>query len=175
MTSNLRSDLHENDHRFNKNLNWVIAIDAFDYDARDLLADLITTKDIPKELRPVIAKIISGERKPNLKAAAKLKISANVRLEYAAAISQLLGIIYSLKVGDNFYLGQSEDGHPIMGRILQKVADDQMKEPIEVKRLLEQKAREIISKSALSLKVSEETIENILRTLRKKIENYPNV
>lgn len=146
---------------------WIVAIDAFDYCAPDKLADLIASEPIPEELRPVIAKIIKGDRKPNQRKAAKLKLPADERLEIAGGVSIALGLIDVFKY-------ETIDSR-IPGKGVSVLAERKCREPEELMRELEAKARKIIKESADQLGVSVETVENALREFRKKVDNYPNV
>ncbi len=156
--------------RFEKAFPWVVALDAFDYNDRQPLEELMASEPVPEELRPTIAKIKSGERKPNLKAAEKLKIPASERMRIAGSISVCLMLIDALK-----YDAIDESVNDLSGVSMLADRPEVDREPIEVTRELEQKARSIIEKSARELEVSPETIENLLRTLRAKMEAYPNV
>jgi len=138
---------------------WICAIDAYDYNDTAPLSKLIReSEQIPEMFRVVIAGIVQGERRPNKKAATKLKLPASERMKIAGSLSLVLGLIDAFKYQD-----------------LGGLADRQAKEPIDVMRELEADAREIMIKAANDLNVSVETIENVLRDLRKKIEDWPNV
>lgn len=137
---------------------WICAIDAYDYNDSEPLSKLIReTEQIPTMFKDVIADIVQGERRPNKKAAAKLKLPASERMQIAGTLSGVLGIVEAFKRG------------------LNGVADKQSKEPIDVLRELEADARIIMIEAASDLNVSLETLENLLRDFRKKIEDWPNV
>ncbi len=165
--------------RMQELFDWVIAIDAWDYCDTEPLADLIrSTNTLPDEIRPIIADIITGERKQNKRGADKLKIlPARERMKIAGTISSVLGLIDLFKY-EKFYVDGDVDGCPsgIFG-----IAGRDRKEPIEVKRELESEAREVLKitkdslKEELDLEISIETIENLIRELRKKIKNWPHV
>jgi len=148
---------------------WVVAIDAFDFNSRESLAGLIESESIPEELRPVIAAIVRGERVPNLKAAAKMKIPAAERLEIAGALSAALELIDALKYDVLDPHGVSDEcGVSVLG-------DQTGREPNEIMRQLEASSRLAIQMAAQQLDVSTETIENLLRALRRKMESFPIV
>lgn len=147
--------------------NWIVAIDAWDYAHPALLTKLIETENIPDPLKPVISSIISGKRKPNLKAAKKLKIPAEERMNIASAISLILGLVDAFKY-DSY---NSETG----SRGVNEIAERKGLEPIEIKKDLDERSRDTILKAANDLEVSTETIENLVRDLRKKIKNWPNI
>lgn len=148
-------------------LNWVIAIDAYDYGQPDLLNQLIRTEPIPEELRTVIADIVAGDRVPNKKAAAKLKVPAGERIKIAANLSSLLYLIDRLKYDA---IEKSVPGQGITA-----LAERAGVEPLEVKRELEGEARAAIADTAEQLGVGIDTVENLLRRLRTIIKNYPDV
>jgi hypothetical protein len=142
-----------------ENWKWVCALDAYDYDDPEPLSKLITSSEqIPKMLRKAVVDIIQGKRKPNKKAAAKLKVPASERMRLAGTVSCVLGIIDTFK-----YEG------------LDSIASDNMQEPIDLLREMEMEAKELIKQAANDVDVSTETIENLLRDFRKKIEDWPNV
>lgn len=147
--------------------DWVVAIDAWDYAHPELLAKLIATEHIPESLRPVISSIISGERKPNLKTAKKLKIPAEERMKIAGTVSCVLGLIDAIKFDSYCDITNS--------RGISGIAERKGLEPIEVKKDLEEEARNLILLAADEAKVSAETIENLVRDLRKKMKLWPNI
>lgn len=149
---------------------WVVAIDAYDFGAPEPLAELMATEAPPEELRPVIAAIVTGKRKPNLKAAAKLKIPAGERLQIAGAVSTCLGVFDDLKRSAIDPEVNDEAGV----RMLAERAGE-TREPAEILRYLEAKARKTIEWAAREAGVSTESLEDLLRHLRKKIEHYPDV
>lgn len=164
------------DTRFDEAFEWVAAIDAYDHNCKEPLTKLLETCEVPSELLPIIEKINAGERKPNLKAASKLKIAAKERMQIAAYISTILGLIDGFKYGRDFYLGLDEFGNELpRGKIIDQAADRRGAEPIQVIRSLDDKKKRVLKLSARKLGVSEETIENLLRDLRDKMKKYPNV
>ena len=137
---------------------WLFAIDAYDYDDPEPLALLFESgEEVPPAYKAIIADIIRGKRKPNKRAAAKLKLPARERLSIAAEVSLALGVIDALKAG------------------VERMADRKAIETVEALRLCEEEAQNFINEYAEKYMVSTETIENILRDLRKKAENWPNV
>lgn len=146
-------------------IDWIAGIDSWDYGDGDLLSELVLKKDIPVNLRPIIADILSGTRKQKLKAASQLKIPAAERVYIAHTLSINLGLIDEFKSA-KVITGES---------LISWQADRDGIEPIEAKRRLEGEAREIKSDAAAQLGVSVETIENLLRDFRKKLEKYPAV
>ena len=106
--------------------DWVAAIDAFDFNDPEPLNTLRALQSDPPELRPVLASIDAGDRKPNRKAAAKLKIPAGERMKVAAPISGVLGIIESFKTQDMM------DGWGDARRAIEIIADRRQREPVNV-------------------------------------------
>lgn len=149
---------------FEKNIKWVVAIDSSHYgnDAR-LLALLAGEEHIPTELRPSIAAALSGRRKK--RNASKSKIPAHQRLLYACIVSGGLDFFDRLKKLT------SDEGE----RFIEHCADYQGCEPRDIVRIIESSASDWINRAATIFEISPETVENLLRDLRKKMANYPNV
>lgn len=148
---------------------WIWALDAFDYGDPSMLADLVASQEIPAKLRPQIAKIVTGERRPSKKGAAKIKVQPKERMELAAAVSVLVGLYDRLK------LDWATDGDGEARPLLEIGADKARIEPIEQKRRLEALARRAIVGRAEAYGICEETVEDLVRTLRKKLTSYPDV
>ncbi len=90
-------------------------------------------------------------------------------MEVAAAVSVLIGLYDKLK----FDLAGDESGE--RKPLLEIGADRARSEQIERKRILEDRSREVLAERAIAHGVSVETIENLVRLLRKKLLGYPNV
>jgi len=154
---------------------WVCAIDAWDYCHPQPLADMVKSGPAPEELRPIIAAIVNGERKPNRKAAAKLKIPAEERMKIAGSISVVLGLIDVTKY-DIVESAQPGKGVTMIGN---RDGRDPGRPRIEphnpVITELEAEARDVIDDAARQLGVSVETVENLLRDLRGKMKRYPDI
>ncbi|MBE0414838.1 hypothetical protein [Yoonia sp.] len=160
---------------FKDNWAWVVALDAYDFCDPQPLAALIEKKVIPDELRNQVSKIITGERKPNKRAAAKLSVPASERLVLAAHVSICLGLIDALKNASAASHWDGGDWVDEDDTILSMQASRYGKEPIELKRELEKEQSELMRQSAQDHGISIETLENLLRELRKKQQNYPDV
>jgi hypothetical protein len=145
--------------------HWVIAFDAWDYCDPEPLSVLIAEEQIPEEYIHIIVDIVSGKRKPNKKAASKLKVPARERMRIATSISVELGMIDVSK-----YDAIHPEGKGVVG-----IGAKLGLEPIEVLRKLERHARDIVQHYCKEFNVSQETIENLLRELRKKMEIWPFV
>lgn len=145
--------------------HWIVAVDAYDYCDPEPLSDLIVKEQIPTEFIQAVANIISGKRKPNKKAASKLKIPARERMKIAGAISVNLGLIDGFK-----FDAINPEGIGVTG-----IGAREGREPIDVKRDLESEARELMHSCCENLNISQETLENLLRDMRKKIKMWPDV
>lgn len=143
--------------------NWIIAIDAWDYCDSTILAEMLHRHAIPFELQPVIADIITGKRKQNKKAAAKLKMPAGHRLIVA-------GLYADLK--------ESVIDATLKRKTLHDYHDTADKRGIEVadyRRELQKGAQQFKNEWAKNCGVSTETLENLYEELKAKIKNYPNI
>ena len=143
---------------FNEAWPWIVALDAWDYcDSAPLDHLLRGAAPIPDEIRPALADIVGGTRQPNKRAAAKLKLPAAERMKIAGSVSCILGLL------------------DVFRRNNRQIADDKGLEQKELLAELSQEAHHAIATAAAELGVSVETVENLLRDLRKKIENWPRV
>ncbi len=143
--------------RLNEVLPWFNAIAAYDYDDPKPLAALIRSEPIPPEFKDAIANIVSGNRCPNRKAAVKMKIPAAERMDVAEAISVLIGL-YKILLRDS--------------ERLEKIADRQGKEHIEIIRQLQLLQRKSVENFAEKIGVSVETVENLLRDFRTRVARW---
>lgn len=154
--------------RMNELWPWVMALDAWEYcDSEPLSALIKDCEVLPKEIAPAISEIVSGKRKQNKRGAAKLKIEAAERMKLAGCVSVLMGLIDTMKfecLNDDLV----PDG-------MEGMADRICKEKIDIKSELENDAKNVIQETADEFNVSTETIENLLRDLRKKIKAWPSV
>lgn len=152
--------------RMNDLWEWVVAFDSWDYcDPEPLAEMLLKEQAIPPEFLQAFADIVTGKRKSKKKAAAKQKIPARERMKTAGSISVVLGLVHALK-----FDAINPEGKGSVG-----IGAQQGREPSEVLRELECKHRETIESACNELAVSRETIENLLRDLRKKIDRWPIV
>lgn len=141
---------------------WVIALDQWDHGDPAPVADLVRTIPIPDELRPVLADIVAGIRKPNLRARARLKVPAGERLDMAQAILRALGCLNDCqKKGATPSLEETADRHGL--------------EPIEMMREFERRGAQVIADFAIYSGVSEQIIKKTIQELRNKIKDYPNI
>lgn len=138
---------------------WSGALVAFDYCDPSLLADLVASEPVPKELRPVIAAIVSGERKPNKKKAAPSKVEASKRFLIGGLVSAVLETL-------------DDANHP---DITGPMADRMGIEPRQAIARLNEQRTEAYRAAGRIAGVSRETVEELMRDYRKKIQNWPNV
>jgi hypothetical protein len=152
--------------RMNDLWEWVVALDSWDYCDPDSLSELLFKEQtIPPEFLRAVADIVSGKRKPKRRAAVKLKIPARERMKIAGSISLVLGLVDALKFDAIYPEGKGSSG----------IGSEHGREPNEVLRELESEQRKAIESASKNLNVSQETIENLLRDFRRKIENWPTV
>lgn len=136
---------------------WFFAIYAWDYCDPEPLAELIMMEPIPAEYRAVVAAIISGKRPQKTKAAAKLKITARTHYKIVRELAADL----SMREIDKKYADET--------------ADRNGREPIEIIRGAEKYYRDRIATMAQQHGVSTETIENLLREMKKRFSDWPVV
>jgi len=152
--------------RMNDLWGWVVAFDSWDYcDPEPLSEMLLKEQTIPPEFLQAFADIVTGKRKSKKKAAAKLKIPARERMKIAGSISLVLGLVHAFK-----FDAINPEGKGSVG-----IGAQQGREPSEILRELESEHRETIESACKELAVSQETIENLLRDLREKIDRWPTV
>ncbi len=143
---------------FRKAWPWVVALFAYDYGDRKPLADRIASSEpIPAEFRPALSEIVMDKRRPNMKAASKMKIPAGEYMKVAGAVETILALLDVLKSD------------------AQSIADEKAVEPLDIIRLAEQEQRKLINSTANRHSVSTETIENMLRELRHRYDIWPTV
>lgn len=143
--------------------NWIIAIDAWDYCDPSLLGEILSRHPIPIELRPVIASIITGERKQNKRAAAKIKIPAGHRLIIAGLYATLKEDVIDATLKRTTL----HDYHD--------TAEQRGIEVSDYRREVQEDGQKLKNEWAESAGISTETLENLYLELRKKIKNYPNI
>lgn len=152
--------------RMNDLWEWVVALDSWDYCDPEPLSELLFKEQtIPPEFLQALADIVSWKRKPKKRAAVKLKIPARERMKVAGSISLVLGLVDALKFNAIYPEGKGSVG----------IGSGQGREPNAVLRELETKQKQAIESACKALNVSQETIENLLRDLRRKIDDWPTV
>jgi len=135
--------------RMNEIWVWVVAFDAFDYGDPKPLSDLLEhTDSIPIEAARQLAKIVKGERKPNLKAAVKLKIEAGERMKIAGSLSTVIGLANAIRTrGIHEAAGETR-------KTIDVAADREGREVVQVVRELAQEPTKIIADAANQLNLS---------------------
>jgi len=156
--------------RFMELINWVCAVDAWDYGDGSLLANLITSEEqVPLEFKQVLGDIISGARKQlSAKAAIKLEVPAAERMRTAVMLSILFFLIDAQKHGKV----EHKFSYP---QFVSEYDDVKPKDTEEVIDWLDENKRGAIQDAANKFNVSSETIENLVRELRKKAKKWPIV
>jgi len=138
---------------------WCEAVVAFDFCDPSLLADLVANEPVPDDLRPFVASIISGERKPNRRKAAPSKVEASKRFRIGGLVSAVLNAL-------------DDADHP---DITGPMADRMGIEPSEAVGRLNRQRVEAYEAAARIADVSRETIEDLVRDYREKVRNWPDV
>ena len=138
---------------------WSGAMVAFDYCDPKPLSDLVASEPVPDKLRPVIAAIISGERKPDKRKAAHSKVDAVERFRAGAVLAAVLDAIDSMN-------------HPA---ITGPAADRMGIEPRQAIDRLNMHRERAYQVAQDNLGVSRETVENLVRDYREKIRKWPDV
>lgn len=167
---NATTNVFHASEEFWRDWHWLVALDAFDFDDPEPLADLVrNSESIPGHFRDTVAEVILRKKQPNLKAAVKLKVPARERLEIAARLSFELGVLDLYQKGPHIDLDTPREGYD---RKLEHVADMVGVEPNEVRRYIERKSRDTMQATAERHGVSVATLQNWLRDLRKLIVKY---
>jgi hypothetical protein len=140
---------------------WVNAFCAFDYGDPVPLAALVEHEDIPPEYRSALADVVSGVRKPDKRAAAKLKVPADLMMVYAMSIDSSVGFVEYIH-HHNSLDRIAESYHPA-------------KEPREIIAQWQATGQEHVKLAMKDFKVSKETIKNLMREMRERIDRWPCV
>ncbi|MGJ3230241.1 MAG: hypothetical protein ACFE0P_00410 [Oceanicaulis sp.] len=155
----------------NEHFQWIAALDAYDFNDPEPLSEILKSDTpIPEEMRPILARIIRGERAPNKNAAAKSRIPAADRMHAAAAVSILHGLI------DLFQHEKTRDTPDTEWvTFVENQSDRKQKEPIDVLKDLTAWRERVVNERAERYGVSPHTIRSLVRLLRKKISSYPDI
>ncbi len=145
---------------------WIAALDAFDYcDPRPLATLLRDRPVVPGEVKLALADIVEGRRKPNKRAAAKLKLEAAERMKIARELAISVGQLGMVAKGRFLFVdeqGESRKATDVIG-------DLGRCETIDAKRAIERLSREVVAQESARRGISAETAENLLRDLRAKL------
>lgn len=145
---------------------WVAALYSYDYGDSEPISFLVRRGEpIPDEFLNAIGDILKGDRRPNKKAVAKLKIPVHEHIKIFVSLSTVLGLINGLKYDAIYPEGKGATGIGAYKGI----------EPLAVINELNEESRKVIGFAAKEFNVSEETIENLLRRMRDIIKRWPNV
>lgn len=142
--------------------NWIAAIDSWDFCDPTPLKEMILRHPIPPELLPIIADIVSGERKPKTKAAAKLLVPANQRIVLASVMLSLRSIpedILNKRTSPNY----------------DDVANEKGIEPSELIHEYRKTLKRLDKRFTEITGVSAGTVRNIINDLKDKIKKYPKL
>ena len=139
--------------------NWFSAFYEFDFNYPEHLAMLICDGEIPPEYRSAVADIVTGERQPNKKAAAKLKVHP--------------GDIMTIAVLADMATGHVDLVHEIGD--FDKFAEREQKDVADVIKEMHERGRSKVANMAERENISTETIEEYAREMRKRIDRWPVV
>lgn len=155
-------------NRLNELWDWFSAVWAWDYNDPRQLSELIRKSEgrIPNEFVPVIADIVSGVRKPNKKAGAKLMIPAS-------SLGAVSGYLLIMRDLSGALRTRADYGTEKRGAAA--VAEYKGMKTIDVIRRLERKMGEAKEKGANAFGITEETIERLLREANRRIKKWPEV
>lgn len=143
--------------------NWIVSIDAWDFCDPKPLELMLKKHPIPEELRFIIADMVTGKRKPNKKAAAKLKFPAAHRMVVAGIYRELKANVCDATLKRT----KLHDYH--------QTAEKMGIEVIELKQSYLESARKFKSEWANNMGISTEALDNICDALSDKIKNFPNI
>jgi hypothetical protein len=135
---------------------WVCAAAAHDFGDPGPMAAMLRSEPLPAEFRAMVADIVSGARALPKRAPG---LAPGERLKIAAALQVVTGLTDAIR--------KSPDR--------ERTADRLKMEPIEIVREMEQEKRAIRAEAAADLGVSVETVENLVRDLRRRIDRWPVV
>lgn len=145
-----------------KNIHWIAAIDSWDYCDPTPLSEMINNHDIPLELKPIISKIVSGERKQEKIGASKLKLPAKSRLAIASLILELRHIPEAALSG-------------LLIPNYTEIASRQGIEVCDIQKKYRGHLKEFDSDIMSITGLSKKSIQNLINQLKKKLDDYPNI
>ncbi len=145
---------------------WIVAVHAFDHGDASLLEKLTRTRPAPDEMRPVLADIIAGARRPDQRSTSREKIPARERLPYAASVSCVIELIDVMRFRA---INDPSDG---LKPGITSIAARKGVEPLQVSDWLIEERRQVIAEAARDCSVSEATIRNLLREFRAAVKEW---
>ena len=155
--------------RLNALWPWFSALWSWDYNDPRALASLIreSNGDVPVEFAQAVADIVSGTRKPNKKAAAKLTIPAR---EMATLCGHLL-VVRDLRE----CIAKEATYPDTTGQGAKAAAQHLGVKPLDVIHDLDREWTEAKEHAARMFSVEVETVERLFRDFQKRLERWPEV
>jgi len=172
-TENRTANFTDMPDRENELWAWVCALYAYDYDDPKPLSKLIRVGGyIPPEFINAIADIVDGLRKPNKKAAAKMKVPASEYMKVAASVSTILGLGDIIKYDAINPYTDAENTPTGACSISENKGKD---EPKDIIMSVNKMGRQAKQDAADHFGISLETVENMIRELRHHINSWPTL
>lgn len=155
-------------YRLNELWDWFSAVWAWDYNDPRQLSELIRKSNgrIPPEFSSAVADMVSGDRKPRKKAAAKLVIPAS-------ELGKLVGHLLVIRDLCGALRTRVDCGTEKRGAAA--LAEFKGMKHIDVIRQLERTVSKGKETGAQEFGVTEETLERLLREADKRIKKWPVV
>lgn len=153
---------------------WFSALWAYDYGDASILSNLILIEDIPEEYKNAISQIITGDRKPNLKASVKSKILAKDRAEAATLLSVCFTFRDVIKydaINHNDPFNFADDS--LRGALA--ISEYGTKEASEYLRSADKLGRTCMDKVAKHFDVKEDAVRNLIRDAKHRLNKWPHV
>jgi hypothetical protein len=147
--------------RLNQLWPWFNAVCSWDWGEPVPLAELIRSEPVPDEFRQAVADIVVGKRKRKRNWQKGL-IPAAERMQIAGSVSLIVDLCRIIRT-------ETVEGLEGISNRLGNV------DPIDIVRTCEATARRAQLEAADQLGVSVETIENLLREMRARIDRWPVV
>jgi hypothetical protein len=136
---------------------WVVAGVAFDNGDTKPLAKMIRTEPIPSEYMGMVADIVRGERKPNLKAAVNAKVPPAERMEIAKGMMAILYLMGGIRKNSIEW------------------GDAEREEPIDIINWCNRISRKNFKYIETETGVKKRTVQAIVADLRQRIDKWPAV
>ena len=147
---------------------WFLAIHAYEMNELEPLGKLLAddTVEIPNEIRLYLSQIVLGNKKPNKKAAVKLRIPARLRM--------IVGLyLVKLEMKCEYFRKHYKDpDFPDNRPGLDTIADKIGKEPAQVDAEISAISRQFIKDLSEIFSVSIDTIEELRGLFKENIERY---
>jgi hypothetical protein len=147
---------------------WLAAIFAFDFGDAEPLGELLRVEAPPPEFRCAVADIVTGRRLQNKKAAAKMKLKPAFALNIGW--TALLGI----RAWRQLFAHGASPGSGYRNAF-EELASAKGIEPLVLRRRLEARSREHRDIAADALEISKESLEKLMREVRRRVDAWPVV